>query len=115
MKYLILLILFLPLTVQAEERICKGYDIVKSDAFNWVESDFNEKTAEESMSNLHNALETKGRINSCGLHNSLEKVKGYILKQRARYALEAKSVPEVMKKYEVSVFCEFLQHSKPCE
>ncbi len=114
MKLLILTMIFFSAFTQAGE-ICKDYKVKVETAFNWTENSFNEKTAEESMNMLQDSMNNQGSINTCGLHNSLQIVEGYILKQQAQSVLTAKNAPEVILEMYVGGFCEFIQRSMPCE
>ena len=114
MKYIFLFIAMIPAFVQAEV-ICKDYEETKSDAFHWSESDFNEKAASESMAALQEALNSDGSIGTCHLPNALALIEGYILKQQAQEALSSKDTSQLIIKYNVAGFCDFIKRSKPCE
>jgi len=114
MKYILLLIAMIPAFVQAEA-ICKDYEESESNAFNWSESDFNENSASESMAALQEALDNNGSIGTCHLPNALILIEGYILKQQAQKALSDKGAPQLIIKYNVAGFCDFISKSKPCE
>jgi hypothetical protein len=114
MKYILLLIAMIPAFVQAGD-ICKDYEETESNAFNWSESDFNERTASESMAALQEALNNNGSIGTCHLPNALALIEGYILKQQAQEALSAKGVSPLIIQYNVAGFCDFINQSKPCE
>ena len=114
MKIVLLTIMFVSAFVRAEP-ICKDYKIKESTAMNWIESDFNEKSANSNMAALQDALNNQGSIGSCGLHNALAMVEGYILKQQVMTALASETASSSIKQYNVIVFCDFLNHAKPCE
>lgn len=114
MKLLILTTIFISTLTQTDE-ICKGYNVGVETAFNWTENSFNEKTAKESMNMLQDSMDNQGSINTCGLHNSLKIVEGYILKQQAQTVLTAEGAPEVIVEMYVGGFCEFVKRSMPCE
>ena len=67
------------------------------------------------MATLQSALDSNGVANTCGLHNSLNIVEGFILKQQALTALASNDAHDVIMKVKVAGFCEFIQRSKPCE
>jgi hypothetical protein len=114
MKYIILFIAMIPAFVQAEV-ICKDFEQNESNAFNWSESDFNAKSATESMATLQEALNDNGSIGTCHLPNAVSLVQGYILKQQALSAISSKETSELIIKYNVAGFCGFISQSKPCE
>jgi len=114
MKLLILIMLLFPFLTQAGE-ICENYKVDVETAFSWIESSFNEKTAKESIIMLQEAMNNHGNINTCGLHNSLQIVEGYILKQQAQTVLASEKAPKIIIEMYVGGFCEFIQRSMPCE
>jgi hypothetical protein len=114
MKYIILLISLISIGASAEE-ICKDHAVKEGNALAWAESDFNEESASESMKALQHAVKSSGEIGSCHLPNALAIVQGYVLKMQARKALASSNTPEMIKKYNVEGFCDFLKNSKPCE
>ncbi len=114
MKLLILTMLLFSFITQAGE-ICEDHKVDVETAFNWSENSFNEKTAKESMGMLQESMNNYGTINTCGLHNSLQIVEGYILKQQAQTVLAAEKAPKVIVEMYVGGFCEFIQRSMPCE
>ena len=62
MKYILLMIFMVPALLMADD-ICKDNPSVESSALNWNESDFNEKSASESMAALQEALKKlKGSV-----------------------------------------------------
>ena len=114
MKNLILLISMISFGTGAEE-ICKDHGVKEGNAFAWAESDFNEKSASDSMKALQQAIKSNGEIGRCHLPNALALVEGYILKVQAQKALSARDTPEMIKEYNVNGFCDFIKNSKPCE
>lgn len=104
----------IPAFAQADA-ICKDYEKTESNAFNWSESDFNEKSASESMTALQEALNSNGSIGTCHLPNAMALIEGYILKQQAKEALSSKGTSQLTIKYKVAGFCDFINRSKPCE
>tara|TARA_B100000787_G_C16033640_1_gene223874 strand:- start:293 stop:619 length:327 start_codon:yes stop_codon:yes gene_type:complete len=62
MKFILLMIFMVPALLMADD-ICKDNPSVESSALNWNESDFNEKSASESMAALQEALKKlKGSV-----------------------------------------------------
>lgn len=114
MKYILLFIAMIPAFVRADA-ICENYDKTESSAFNWNESDFNSKSATESMAALQEALNSNGSIGTCHLPNAIALVEGYILKQQAKEALSSKGTSQLIIQYNVAGFCDFINRSKPCE
>ncbi len=114
MKLLILTMLLFSFLTQAGE-ICEDHKVDVETAFSWTENSFNEIKAKESMSTLQEAINNHGTINTCGLHNSLQIVEGYILKQQAQTVLASEKAPKVIIEMYVGGFCEFIQRSMPCE
>jgi hypothetical protein len=114
MKRIILTIILFSSFAQAGE-ICEGYESSEENAFHWSEASFTEKRSKEAMATLQYALDNNGSANTCGLHNALQIVEGYILKQQAQAALASKGASNIIVKVNVGGFCEFLQRSQPCE
>ena len=70
MKYILLMIFMVPALLMADD-ICKDNPSVESSALNWNESDFNEKSASESMAALQEALKKLKRSMTTENHSLL--------------------------------------------
>ena len=113
MNRILSLILLISFEVSAED-ICKDYPVDESQPISWLESDFNPEASQESLKALSDAVKGES-IGTCQLPNALTIVEGFILKQAAISALESDEASDVVVKYNVSGFCEFIRSSRPCE